>query len=349
MDICRYETEEGCSCTRMLLIESLQEALAGKPTGPKPQEVARTITRRLVPLSETKARNLPVGQLSPSLTLPQADQHDDVDDQDMPDGSRGNGRKRQRQGFDAVGAQFTGQLSAGASGSGGQPLPTVKIRTVDHQVAPMPTAADPIIHHQGLRSAVEGILSGPAHGELLMKSSRVPGDSSDSVTLTVCKTRGTDDLQASSIRLRASGMPGSCHLYLPSQQAHQGATCASIGTPQDQLDGLFTLLISLHKVFQQDESPLPTFHVYHDRTDGIIAFNARDEVWYNAAQDLQVQNIGARAEFWYLAICHEVAHHFVHDHNQDFSSYMSKLVLEYSRGFREAQANLIASWPYLWG
>ena len=333
----------------MLLIESLQEALAGKSRGPKLQEVARTITRRLVPLSETKARNLPAGQLSPSLTLPQANQHEDSDDQYMSP-TLGEGlRKRLQQGYDAVSEHFNGQQSAGASSSASQPLPTVKIRTVNHQVAPMPTAADPIIHHQGLRGAVEGILSGPAHGELLMKSSRVPGDSSDSVTLTVCKTRGTEDLQASSIQLRAYSMPGSCYLYLPSQQAQQGATCASIGTPQDQLDGLFTLLIRLHTVFQEDNSPLPTFHVYHDRTDGIIAFNSCDEVWYNAAQDLQIQNIGARAEFWYMTICHELAHHFVHDHNTDFSSYMSKLVLEYSRGFREAQRVLIEMWPHLWG
>ena len=79
--------------------------------------------------------------------------------------------------------------------------PTVTIETVDHQVAPPPTAADPIIHHNGLRDAVQGILAGPAHGQLLMQSSRVPGDTSDSVTLTVCKTRSTDSLRQSSIHL----------------------------------------------------------------------------------------------------------------------------------------------------
>ena len=332
-----------------LLIERLQEALAGKPSGPKPHEVSRTITRRLVSLAETKARNLPAGQLSPSFTLPEVDQDEDLDDQDMPLGLGGNLRKRLRPEFEAVDAQFMGQQAAGASGSGSQQLPTVKIQAVDHQMAPSPSDADPIIHHKGLRTAVEGILSGPAHGPLLMQSSRVPGDSSDSVTLTVCKTRGTDNLQASSIQLRASGLPGSCHLYVPAQQAQQGASCASIGAPQSQLDGLFTLLSSLHRIFQQDDSPVPIFHVYYDRSDGIIAFNSGDEMWYNAAQDLMIHDISARAEFWYLTICHELAHHFVHDHNTEFSSYMSKLALEYGSRFRDVQANLVAMWPHLWG
>ncbi len=351
MLLCR---EDNCSCTALLLIHALQNALVGKPKGPKAAEVAWAVTRGLVPLSETKAKNLPAGQLSPSFALPSApDQDDSAADGHREASSQERASKRTRQAIEAenvLGASESEPQGQQAADAASKRQPTVTIKTVDHQVAPSPTAADPIIHHNGLRDAVQGILAGPAHGQLLMQSSRVPGDTSDSVTLTVCKTRSTDSLRQSSIHLRAHGMPGSCHLYLPALQVQQGAGCKAIGVPQDQLDGLFTLLLSLHMVFQKDTegSPLPTFHVYYDRLDGIIAFNSADEMWYNAAQDHMIQDIEARAEFWYLTICHELAHHFVHDHNTDFSSYMSKLALEYSAPFRATQINLAAIWPHLW-
>ena len=221
------------------------------------------------------------------------------------------------------------------------------IRNVEHQAAPNPTDADPIVHHKGLQDAVHRLVGGPSHGPILMESSRVPADDGDSVTVSLCKTRNTQELHLSGIQLRALGGAGSCYLYLPKQLAQQVSSPEHIGLPAHQLDGLFTILQRLCRIFQKDGSALPTFHVYHDPHDGIIAFNSADKMWYNAAQDVMVHDVAARAEFWYLTICHELAHHFVRDHNSEFSNYVGKLVLEYGQGFREAQADLASTWSFL--
>lgn len=85
-----------------------------------------------------------------------------------------------------------------------------------------------------------------------------------------------------------------------------------------------------------------SYFVYYDKFDGMNAFNRkRNEVWFNAASDCRSSDIGDRVYFWYIHVCHELAHYFENDHNSKFGNTLGELTLEYAKQFEKVKKGLI--------
>ena len=107
--------------------------------------------------------------------------------------------------------------------------------------------------------------------------------------------------------------------------------------PLSRIRSLFLLLSQLHQLFKQQPQLSPAFSLYWEAGTNLIAFNADGQLWYNAAKDCAFDNPSGRIDFWYLVICHELAHNIVHAHNSDFSQAMSEIVLTFSQDLRQFQ------------
>ena len=109
----------------------------------------------------------------------------------------------------------------------------------------------------------------------------------------------------------------------------------------------------LHDIFRSssggcEQTAQPRFSLYWDPDDDTTAFNASDELCYNATHDCKLDDLEARAKFWYLNIIHELARHCVGPHNIDFSQFVGKLALDYSPRYIEA-IQYISMHPTAWG
>lgn len=83
------------------------------------------------------------------------------------------------------------------------------------------------------------------------------------------------------------------------------------------------------------------YHVFWDPDTRVIAFNSNGRLWFNAAAGPASAgaDVGAgRARFWFLTVCHELAHNVVGPHNSEFSGSMAALVLHFSHHFRAFMA-----------
>ena len=158
--------------------------------------------------------------------------------------------------------------------------------------------------------------------------------------LKVCRSRNENLVRSAAVLAPVSGVGSdSRFLYVPPE--------ALRAWPAQELPlahpfrTLHTLLTELHNgVFLEDRGSA-TFFLYHDPGDGVIAFHSGGgQLWYNAAADCKAGDARARSEFWYHVVCHELAHHFVREHDSEFSQYVGKITLEYSRSFFELQQRL---------
>jgi hypothetical protein len=83
------------------------------------------------------------------------------------------------------------------------------------------------------------------------------------------------------------------------------------------------------------------FYVFWDPAANMIAFNKGGQLWFNAAAgpDSAGADVGSgRARFWFLTVCHELAHNVVGPHNSEFAGAMGALVLHFSHHFRAYMA-----------
>ena len=99
-----------------------------------------------------------------------------------------------------------------------------------------------------------------------------------------------------------------------------------------QAQKLCDLLLKLYGLFHTKSTALNVYYDPHDRT---IAFNQGDRLFYNAFSDsiYDKEEPSVRRLSWYLSICHELAHHFVHCHNSRFAEYFSHIAMHHSQAF----------------
>lgn len=186
-----------------------------------------------------------------------------------------------------------------------------------------------MVSEKDLQQDIDGMLNGSAQ-ERLRRTER---------TGTIFpqaqqETRDLSTLQRTSIQLDRSMQHSDARLFLPIDAQGQQLIAES-SVPVSQIQGLFALLVELHKLFsaRRQAATQQPFQVYWEVDTDLIAFNAHGNLWYNAAKDSAFHDTAARSRFWYLVICHELAHNFIHGHDSDFSQQMSEIVLTYSQGF----------------
>ncbi|KEQ99194.1 hypothetical protein AUEXF2481DRAFT_36502 [Aureobasidium subglaciale EXF-2481] len=107
-------------------------------------------------------------------------------------------------------------------------------------------------------------------------------------------------------------------------------------THATQLNAFAALLLDVGNVFLLRPQSL---HIYYNESGSSIAFNRQGSIFCNLRYFLQLhwQNYGtaggvgkqAAAVYWYVTLCHELAHNLVSEHSQQHEFYTESFVTEY--------------------
>ena len=116
---------------------------------------------------------------------------------------------------------------------------------------------------------------------------------------------------------------------------------ANVSSPADfvaanasGLDTFASLLVATSGIFGIAKNSL---HVYYDAAGHTIAFNSGGSIFCNFRYFAQlhlagVQDSGGRTQavvYWWVVLCHELAHNLVADHSSNHSFYAEQFVVEY--------------------
>ena len=109
-----------------------------------------------------------------------------------------------------------------------------------------------------------------------------------------------------------------------------------IQTNMDSITTFVTILSGVAKIF--DLSP-STLHIFHDESGASIAFNGNGSLFCNLRYFMQLHmpqmgspegHVEAMA-YWWVTLCHELAHNLVSDHSAQHSYYTESFVAQYFR------------------
>lgn len=112
------------------------------------------------------------------------------------------------------------------------------------------------------------------------------------------------------------------------------------------IDTFGTLLVSVAAVFNLAPR---TLHVFYDEGGNSIAFNTSGSMFanYRYYLELHERSVTESAEgrarafvYWWVVLCHELAHNLVQEHGSDHSYYAEQFVAEYFVGAMGAVASM---------
>jgi hypothetical protein len=79
-----------------------------------------------------------------------------------------------------------------------------------------------------------------------------------------------------------------------------------------------------------------SLHVFHDPSSRTIAFNTGGALFFNFLlfqqhhlNDVQMGKSSEAIAYWFVTMCHELAHNIVKDHSQAHSYYSESLITQY--------------------
>lgn len=164
-----------------------------------------------------------------------------------------------------------------------------------------------------------GVKGGPGH-------TRPEAD----IEVLCCSER---DLNVSRVVLKQAAGSATAYLYLPDGVA------ATLALEAHARQLYASLEFVLQHVFAEGiSSGLPQFYVYYDPERSSVAFNRGGQLWFNAATQVDVSGIRntsyAVCRFWFLVVCHELAHNQVECHNSRFANACSAITLQYADRFK---------------
>ena len=193
---------------------------------------------------------------------------------------------------------------------------------------------DPLLFHNGIQAALASVLKHSAGQDCpqgVIRSCNHPsaGGSADTVTVRLWPNKSKNPLRISNIQLVSCIIEGNeKQLYLPESFKFRSWSQAK----SDAAHRLYELLECLHDLILPGVAPV---NLYYDANDGCIAFNRGNKLWYNAHADHVYDQSpqGVRLFNWYITVCHELAHNFRHEHDEQFSDYLAHIALQHSRAF----------------
>lgn len=126
--------------------------------------------------------------------------------------------------------------------------------------------------------------------------------------------------------------------YIDKRALEEGKSALS--TNPASLTNFSQVLIFLGKVF---DCPLKAIHIYWDHNAKTVAFNRNRSLFFNLrfyiglhhSNDPSISFYSLSSErpscfyYWYMTFCHELAHHFVIDHDAQHENYMSSFAETY--------------------
>nr|OQO24945.1 hypothetical protein B0A51_09082 [Rachicladosporium sp. CCFEE 5018] len=98
-----------------------------------------------------------------------------------------------------------------------------------------------------------------------------------------------------------------------------------IASHRDTIEAFSQLLRTLCQIFTLPESSL---NIYHDGSGAGIAFNSRQSIFCNLRVFKEGQMDNALV-YWFVTLCHELAHNLVHEHGQAHSFHTESFMTEY--------------------
>ncbi|WPH00847.1 Hypothetical protein R9X50_00367700 [Acrodontium crateriforme] len=109
-----------------------------------------------------------------------------------------------------------------------------------------------------------------------------------------------------------------------------------LASNRDAVAVFATLLVGCAGLF---EMPIGALNIFHDETGGTIAFNSRGSIFCNLRYFIQLHmahvsqpegKVEAMA-YWWITLCHELAHNLVADHSAQHSYYTESFATQYFR------------------
>ncbi|KAL9534311.1 hypothetical protein SMMN14_02314 [Sphaerulina musiva] len=146
-------------------------------------------------------------------------------------------------------------------------------------------------------------------------------------TTSYCDSRPGHDLQYT------AELGNGIKLYL--DRSHQDAN-AFLQTHREAIALFVSILSEVAKIF--GVSP-QTVHIYHDLSGASIAFNSSGSIFCNLRYFMQLHmpdmaspegKVEALA-YWYITLCHELAHNLVSNHDSNHSYYTESFAAYYFR------------------
>lgn len=108
---------------------------------------------------------------------------------------------------------------------------------------------------------------------------------------------------------------------------------------RENRDAIANFVFVLQEVANVFELPAKTINIYHDFKGAAIAFNSNGSLFCNLRYFLQL-HAGAMSSsegkveamaYWWITLCHELAHNLVKDHSSDHSYYTESFAASYFR------------------
>ncbi|CAG8452462.1 4909_t:CDS:2 [Funneliformis mosseae] len=116
-------------------------------------------------------------------------------------------------------------------------------------------------------------------------------------------------------------------------------------TYSDQLTRFVNILIRLAEVVQLK---LEDIHVYYYDDSSKVAFNKDKALYFNFKSYLELHddeckfgNICNAMSYWFIMVCHELAHNFALEHNATHEYYFTSYVMAYMSSIFNAIFNTI--------
>ena len=150
-----------------------------------------------------------------------------------------------------------------------------------------------------------------------------------------------DDRPGQNLSFIATSTPG-LQIYI----SNTSTDCNSfVSKNRSGLDAFASLLINAGSVFPVAAA---TLHVYYDENGNSMAFNRQGSLFFNYRFFAQLQLNGmndprAKAQalvYWWVILCHELAHNLVDSHSSDHSLYTEQFVATYFPAVVERMAEM---------
>ena len=104
----------------------------------------------------------------------------------------------------------------------------------------------------------------------------------------------------------------------------------------EAINAFAAILTSVARIF---DLPLSTMHIFHDDSGSSIAFNGNGSIFCNLRYFMQLHSPTLGSEegrvealaYWWVTVCHELAHNLVSEHSAQHSFYTESFVAQYFR------------------
>ncbi|KAK6436530.1 hypothetical protein LTR95_007271, partial [Oleoguttula sp. CCFEE 5521] len=137
-------------------------------------------------------------------------------------------------------------------------------------------------------------------------------------TPTYCDSTPATDI----VRLNSTGLGTNMGVFVSRSTPNKDRF---VGEHEESIRAFSALLRTCAQIFGLDER---TLNIYYEPSGAGIAFNSRQSIFCNLRVFEEGQMDNALV-YWFVTLCHELAHNLVHEHGQAHSFHTESFMTEY--------------------